>query len=59
LFFLLLFSLYKYDFFSVQAKCMIRHFWSYLMIVSVVDFIEMNRFDVKTLVTLLGIFTPS
>ena len=29
------------------------------MIVSVVDFIEMNRFDVKTLVTLLGIFTPS
>lgn len=38
---------------------MIRHFWSYLMIFSVVDIIEMNRFDVKTLVTLLGIFTLS
>lgn len=29
------------------------------MIFSVVDIIEMNRFDVKTLVTLLGIFALS
>lgn len=29
------------------------------MIFSVVDIIEMNEFDVKTLVTLLGIFTLS
>lgn len=38
---------------------MIRHFWSYLIIVSVVNIIEMSGFDVKTLVTLLGIFALS
>lgn len=56
-FFLLLFPLC--DLFSVQAKCMIRLFWSYLMTFSLVDIIEMDGLDVKTLVNILGIFILS
>lgn len=38
---------------------MIRHFWSYLMIFSLVAIIEMDGLYVKILLNLLGIFTLS